>query len=518
MLRVQGSRNRAVWKVREVALVGVGLVGLVSCLASPSPCRAATRAEYLRQWLDSDQKLQANVSVSEEVFHGRLALIESPLFHGLSDELQHLRLQSTGCLGVLLQNYASAHALLVRSSGMASQGVGDWGCRLLAAFGMADMDDATLALAHVAHSWPDQLSHLPARIVMRIASRDPDSDRQRSARLELRLALFHASFRGEDGIPLSELWSKLAMELFERGRKAEAFEVIASVDSPREILAMRIDRRLDDVVRQAPRLFDVGAAAVREIKDHEQAVQRFPRKIDAVVALCHAYLDAGRYREAQQVADTALSRLEAYDEDLSAINWLRDIYARAAVATRSWDAAANALELAAQGMEGGKPYVSHVINLGAFYADLGRADKALEVLARIPEPDQDESMSPYGRMQWHGARLAAALAKADAALADAELRYLRTHQTDAIDAYQEGLFRTGRMDEAAQLLIARLHDPKRYGVALSEIQIYDYPPALPGIAQLRARRREVVDRKDVQQAIAQVGRIETFPIPPDLDY
>jgi hypothetical protein len=503
-------------------VAGAGLVGLLSCLAGPSLCRAATPAGYEQQWSDSDRDLQPTSSA--EVFHRRLALIESPLFHGLSDELQHFRLQSTGCLGVKVKDFASAHALLVRSSGMAGQDVGDWVCRLFAASGKTDMDDATLALSHVAHRWPEEISQLPTQAVMRIASRIPDSDQQRSARLELRLALYHAAFRGEYGVPPSRLWNELATELLERGRKAEALEVTA-VDSPREILAMRVDRRFEDVVREAPRLFDVGAAAARQIKDYEQAVQRLPRKIDAVVELCHAYFDAGRYGEVQRAASAVLSRADhprelgvAYDEDQSALNWLRDIYALAAVATGGSDAAASELELAARVVEGGKPDVSQVINLGAFYADLGRADKALQVLARLSEADRDKRLSAYGHMQWHGARLIAALAKGDAKLADAELQYLRAHQTDAIDTYQEGLLRAGRMEDAAQLLIARLRDPQRYRAALSEIQNYDYPPTLPGIAGLRARRREIVDRKDVQQAVAQVGRIETFPIPPPLGY
>jgi hypothetical protein len=284
---------------------------------------------------------------------------------------------------------------------------------------------------------------------------------------------------------------------------------------------MRIDKRFDDLVRNAPERFDVRAAADRLIRNEDEAVLRFPRKIDARVQLCYAYLYAGRYREVLREAGAVLSHVRdqdsfrrAYDEDETAVNWILDTYAQAALATEKWDEAVDALELAAQGLEFGKLNVSNVINLGVLYADLGRADKALRVLAEISEEHSDTLLSPVGRMQWHGARLAAALAKGDAARADAELEYLRAHQQDAPDAYQEGLLRSDHLEEAARLLIARLRDPESRREALLEVQEYDYPPAPPGQVRLRAQLRKVVNRPDVQQAIAKVGHTEKVPLPP----
>jgi hypothetical protein len=209
---------------------------------------------------------------------------------------------------------------------------------------------------------------------------------------------------------------------------------------------------------------------------------------------------------------------DGYDDDETALNWLLDIYARAAVATKQWNEATRALELAAQGLENGHLNVSNVINLGALYADLGQGDKALRVLAEISDADSSTLLSPFGRMQWQGVRLAAALAKADATLVNTSLEYLRTHQADAIDAYQEALLRTDRLDAAAQLLIARLHDPDRYRAALIDVQVYTFPPAPPGLAHLRSRWRDVAGRPDVQEAVGQIGRIEKFPIPPQVGF
>ena len=508
------------------AVLAVAILGLLGCMLGGAPCRAAEPDPdpfaYELQWQDSDWDLQK--ARSAEVYHARVSLIESPLFEQLSGELRHERLLSTGWLGVEQHDYAFAHGLLVRSSAMDRPGSDDWSGRMYAALGMADLDDATLALTRLAQGWPDELSRVPADAVWRIAPREGDSEEQRAASFELRLALYRAEYKGAHEVSPGALWGRLAMELFERGRIAEARDLLPSLNSPRTLLTMRIDRRYDALVREAPALFDVKAAAAREISDYEEAVQRYPRNVDAVAQLCYAYLDAGSYRDVLRAAAAVLSRADdpnsfaaAYDEDETAFNWVLDTYARASAAMRNWDEAVRALEVAAQGLEHGRLNVSNVINLGGFYADLGKPDKALRVLAEISDEDSETLMSPYGRMAWHAARLHATLAKGDAAAADAELAYLRTHQNDAVGAYQDGLLRAGRMEDAAVVLIARLRDPQRYQAALREIQIYQYPPAPPGVVQLRALQRALARRADVQQAVAQVGRIERVPLPPDAE-
>lgn len=502
------------WRAAAAA-IGAVLLGLLGCAAGGAR-QELTRAEYEQQWQYSEQDLKA--ARSAEVYQARLALIESPLFEGLPEEQRHARLLSTGWLGIEQKNFAGAHQLLVRSSGMAGEGAEDWGGRLFAAFDLADLDDATLALTRLAQDWPSRLTGVPSAIVLRTALREAVSQEQQAARFELRLALYHASFKLEYGLAPGGLWGELALDLLQRGRVEEARDIIPSIDAPRAILAMRIDKRFDDLVRLSPTLFDVQAAAQRHIKDYEEAAWRFPRKLDAAVQLSYAYLDAGRYVEARRVAIAALCRdakAAAYEDDAeTALNWLLDNYARAAVALGKRSEAETALELARLGTENGQMNVSNVINLGAFYADLGQPDKALRVLAEIGVDDSDTLLSPYGRMLFHGVRQAAAIAKGDARLANRELEYLRAHQTDAIGAYQEALLRAGRLEEAAQLLIARLRDPARSRAALSEIQIYSDPPSLPGAVQLRERRRTVADRPDVRQAVDQIGRIESFPVPP----
>jgi hypothetical protein len=469
---------------------------------------------YRQRWDDSDRDLAA--ARSAPVYQARLALVSSPLFDHLPAATRHDRLLSTAVLGTELKDYKSAHRLVAQSSGMAEQGFEDWDRRLDLAVAIQDLDDATLALTHIAGSWPEKVpGYLPGAI-MSIAFREVASEQQRAARFELRLALYRAHFTMEHQVAAGSLWGRLVRELYERGRVAEAFEILPDVNSPDELLKMRINKRFDKLVSQAPERFDVMAAAERQIRDYREATRRFPRSLDAIEQLCYAYESAGRYSAILRATEPVLSRVDdpeafhkAYDEDETALNWILDLYAEAMKAAQQWDDAAGALELAAQGLEHGKPNISNIINLAGLYADLERGDKALRVLAEI----SDDHLSSYGRMQWHGARLAAALAKGDERLANESLAYLRKHQQDWISAYQIALLRSNHLEEAAKLLIARLHDPSDYQVALNEVQTYHEPPAPPVIMRLRERWRQVVSRPDVQRAIAAVGRVEVFDIP-----
>jgi hypothetical protein len=281
---------------------------------------------------------------------------------------------------------------------------------------------------------------------------------------------------------------------------------------------MRVDRRFDALVRQDPQRFDVMAAAQRQISRYEQEVARQPRSLDALTGLVAACLDTGHYEEAARVAGAVLGRVQdpqafhaAYDDDATALSGLLDSYARAVMATQPWDDAAGAMELAAEAPEHGSPKVSNLINLGWFYARLGRPGEAVRALAGVPL--DDTGLTPLDRMQWHAARVAAAVVGDDPQRVRESLGVLSLHRTDASEAYQDALLRAGSEDAAARLLIERLHDHALYRQALLDVQIYAEPPAPLQVLQQRARWRRIVSRPDVQRAILKVGHIESWPLP-----
>jgi hypothetical protein len=96
--------------------------------------------------------------------------------------------------------------------------------------------------------------------------------------------------------------------------------------------------------------------------------------------------------------------------------------------------------------------------------------------------------------------------------AERALAFLRDHRDDAPDAYQEALLITDRPDEGATLLISRLADAKRRSAALLAVQYYADEAAPPRVLQIQRRWRALLNRHDVQQAIARVGRVERYAL------
>jgi tetratricopeptide (TPR) repeat protein len=489
-------------------------------MTAPPGQRATDLALYQQSWADSERDLAAGGEL-QKIYQARLALIASPLFEKLPQPVQHDHLLSTGKVGGDIREFASAHPLLMRSSGMPQQSFEDWHARLLTAAELQDNKDSMLSLTRIAQDWPAKAPGYSFLFIARLLRGKPDSDQERTARFELLLALYHAHYTNEYRMLVDGFLGQLAEDLLERRRSGEALEVIRQINSPRVLLNMRVDRRFEALVRQAPGAFDVEAAAERHIHDYEYAVRRFPRSLDAIVRLCHAYIDAGRYQEALRTTSAALERVKdqelyrkTYDEDETAVNWLLNNHADAAMALGLWDEAIAAMELASQGLEYKTQNVSNVINLGFYYDKLEQPAKALRVLAQIGD---EGHLSPFGRTAWHLARLRAAQLKGDERLVSESLEYLRTHQQDSIVNYEEALVQVSRMDEAAELLISCLSDPDRRAEALRVVQSYQDPPAPAAVMRQRAQWRELVDRADVQSAIAAVGRVESFKIPSDYD-
>jgi hypothetical protein len=500
--------------LRQAALARVLPLALVLCASCA--VRDADMARYEAQWAQSEQALASERSVA--VFRSRLALIGSRCFAHVQTPTRHDRLLSTASLGEELQQDAEAHQLFVVSSQMEQAGFEDWDGRLETASRLHDHLDVMRSLTHIVRGWPRALSSYAIGFIVQAASRTSKSREEGAAAFELRLALYEASFRREYQVAPDSLWGLLARDLLERGRGSEALTVISAINSPRTILSLRVDRRFEGLVRLAPARFDVMAAADRRIHDYQQAVQREPRSLDALVQLTYAYLDAGRYAETLRTAGLVLARVQdpnvfhaAYDDDETALNWLLNNYGHALEATQPWEDAKGVLEIASEGLEHGTLNISNVINLAWFYGCLGRADEALRVLAEIPE--DASTLSPYGRMQWHEVRLIAAVEKGDLPLVRLSLEYMRAHQDDATVAYLEALLWAGHEAEAARLLVARLADPARYVDALLAVQSYKDPHAPPVVMRYREKWRKVISRPEVRRAIAKVGHIESVPLP-----
>jgi cytosine/adenosine deaminase-related metal-dependent hydrolase len=107
----------------------------------------------------------------------------------------------------------------------------------------------------------------------------------------------------------------------------------------------------------------------------------------------------------------------------------------------------------------------------------------------------------------------AGVAKHDEIIVRNSLAYLKEHQKDGLTTFQKGLVWANEMDEAANLLIERLRDPRLRADALPEIQRYSGPPVPRFAKKFRIRWEKIVARDDVQAEIHRVGRIERVPVP-----
>ena len=440
-------------------------------------------------------------------------IVHCAQFDQLESEVRYSVLSLAGFVAMDLDKTGDGHGFLVRSSEMPEAQADDWIGRMEAARRLNLRQDAIESLTQIGRRWPESLKELNFRVVYEVvgyARQLPVSD---PSMRELLDSLFAAGWTLPDGIEPSFLWRDLAVIELEREEFRRAQEVVGRVQAPHAVVSMRIDRRFDSLRETLPVRFDVEAAVSSELALLDEIVRRSPRSLDAVVQLTYALLDARRYDDVLEISDGIMRQMEGtsaedapYD-DMDKWIWILDNRARALVAMERWSEAEALLRTAARNQEDGGRNVSHVINLAWFYAEAGRSDEALATLHEVgPE------MSAYGFMQMHGARHVAALQKGDGAIAEESFAYLRKNRDDSLKTWQWTLVRADRLDEAAALLIERLHDPVQRGDALGELQNYANPPPASQRAVWNARWAEIRGREDVRHAVDAVGRIESFPI------
>jgi len=76
-------------------------------------------------------------------------------------------------------------------------------------------------------------------------------------------ALYDAQWKLPGDVEPSAAWRDLMLRLLEKGRVSEAGEVVSRVTDVYVLIAMRSDRRFDQIVEANAARFDIGAAADR---------------------------------------------------------------------------------------------------------------------------------------------------------------------------------------------------------------------------------------------------------------
>ena len=382
------------------------------------------------------------------------------------------------------------------------------------AVGMEKYGDGAAAAIVIARRWPDRADELESKLVYRLEFGLEGDAGLLAARVAFLDALFDAGWALSDGRQASALWCELVLLKIQSNDRDRAVAVAAKVRATGGILRMRIDRRYDEVLARLPAdRLDLARAAAEEVSILETAIRREPRQLENVVALTNLMLDEGLFDQVVRTCDDVLDRAarapdgSPYDDADEYLVWIKDNRARALLYLDRVDEAVQVWEDARRMSEDGGENVSQVINLAILYADLGRTEEALATLGEV-----GDGLSQYGWMQYHLARINALARTPDAPAAIESLIYLQEHRADSASLYTIALLYLGRMDEAAQALVACLHDPDDRGDALLIAQPMLDSLYSPVLAERAVRWRELVHRPEVRRAIETYGHIVEVPL------
>ena len=436
--------------------------------------------------------------------------IESGDFKTTPPAQQRAALVLVGAIAIDRRDGARALTFLKRASEIEGADGDVWTFRLQAAQLAKDRTEAAAAVTTLAQRWPKTLASVDSRSVAQAVRDVSDAG---PTRYKLLKALFDAKYTSE-GFPPSGWWRDLALLQLERGEPAEAKETLARIADPYVVISILADRRFDPVRASMQDRWDVGEMARQQIDAAREIVRQQPDELQPVIELTYFLIYSERFDEALQLCDQVIARVnggsgaKVFSDYAGRYVWVLDNRSRALEGLGRFDEAL-AQEVAASHLpELGDDNVSQIINLAGFYNVRGRPKDAREVLAAL----DPAKTSGYGRTQVAAELLASAVQLGDTAEVDRQLQYLREHRDDSIKTLEHALVRTGREDEAAQLLISRLETLSERIPALMEVQQFQAVPLLPKEDEFYKRWEKLLSRADVQAAIAKVGSVGKYPM------
>lgn len=459
----------------------------------------ATRRVQAKDWLGADRLMER--------------AIESPSFDQLPESERYKALRQAADIASDLGENGRARRLLARAGAFPQATYEDWHQRLAAAYAVKDYADSARCVVTIATRWPQTLELIRAQAIHQIAYRLKGEASANALHFELLDSLFSAEWLS-DGTQPSGLWVDLAALLLERGNTERAVSVAALIDSARSVLALRIDRRFDSITRAVPQRFDVAAVARAEVAAARVKALESASLLEPRVRLQALLLGELQFDQALTIADDVIATVgqgdgaKAYEDFADEYAWILDQRSIALQRLGRWDEAVLQLRRAARRPEQGELNVSQALNLGLLYAELGRSAEALDAVTDLG------ALNAYGRMQLERVRLMAAVQLGDHAAMEARLDYLRQHRADAMSTYQTVLLDAGRADEAAAFLVERLRSDLWRSEALLDMQTYAAVVQPQWVRDRTLLWRRVIARADVQQELAEVGRIEDVPLAP----
>jgi hypothetical protein len=438
------------------------------------------------------------------------AIIEDTAFSSLSSDTQYHVLATAGRVFADHEQLERGYEYLARAAAMPQANFEDLVAQTGAATKLNNKAEIVSSLTSIAQRYPEKISSARTQWIVAVVRQS----RQLPAgqRLALYRSLYAAHWKLQWNFEPSYLWIELTRLLLENGEQEAAVDVSTHVTDAYDLIAMRVDRRFDVIVAAHPAQFDIAVAAARELKELQSASEKAPRSLELKETLIDTLRQQQRYTESLAVADSLITELKsthspekAYEDYEKWNPWVLDDRDTALERVGRWDDAVAQLTAASLLPEDNAGNISQIINLAQLYCHLSRPKEALKTLGRL-----EAKPSPYGLMQVEYVKLDAATLSGDKNQIALSLQYLEDHRTDAPNTYADAQILVNDLDRAAKLLIDRLQDVDQRTAALLSVQTYGSGRETPRTLKFHARRRAMLARADVQEAIRKVGRVESY--------
>jgi len=477
--------------------------------AQPGGQSAVASDPSASQHLDDALRLIANQQFDAGLDALR-SVIDARSFASLPSGDQHRALIAAGRAEMRLQRWSLAKEYMTRAAAMPQATADDRLALVTIGWRLHDQRLIAESLTAVARKWPDRLGKIDEDYLTGVLA--SQSELPRATALALLQSLYAANFKLKWDIEPSPSWRDLMLMLIGQGRPAEAVEVSARITDPLVLIEIRADRRFDIVVAAHPERFDAVAAADRQIAWLQAKDEDGANSLRVKTLLMAALMRRHHAAAALAIADDAIAEVRdtnyperRFVDYLAEYGDLLTQRASALLDLGLWDEGVAQLKAAAREFEHDRDNVSAAIDLAGLECDLAHPADARSVLAQITE-----GLSPYGEMQVESVRLDAATQEGDAAQVERSLSYARAHRDEAPMSYLSDLIIANRLDRAAEELRRQLLDPDTRQNALGNVQTYTPEQATPRDLEMRARWQSVLDRPDVQRAIAKVGRVASY--------
>lgn len=354
--------------------------------------------------------------------------------------------------------------------------------------------------------WPEQVAAVDVQLAWRNVRALEGSPKAQRKFLQ---QLFDAGFDPVDG-HASNLWYTLAVLHLDAGDKSGARAAAGRVMGFRNAAKMRVDRRFDGILADAPALGDPRAQGARLVEALAAKEAAYPRAMSLRVDMAEELVLLGDYPKAIAYIDASIKAVEESDgEGWTALDrqwWL--MTARASANLRRGDATQAVLDLekGASLVPPGEPPVPRFV-LAEYYCDARRFDEGEAVLEGI---DADApGVAPTV------AALRACLASGRGDMAKArqlaeDVAASRSPRAQSLHVLT--LLMIGDVDASAEAIWLALQDPAARVDALMVLQQDRYLASLPGAANERALIEAIAARPDVRALVDAHGRVLTWDV------